>query len=357
MVNLKRCTACGAPNPVSGVRCYSCGSALPVVAAQPRPGSPGQLGRSLRQLWAARKWRILILGLGGYIALVLLLVFRAGSPSARPTADDSEAFVVVSGLAVLFCALIPFVALGYITGYISKSRGRPLAPWWIAGIVCFPIATAVALLLKDMTQRPCAFCADWMSINAVGCPHCGRSTALAPTVGAQNAPAFAVGKPPGVWSVIAAVLVGLSSLTAITYAIAFAAMVFPAFVRSQHETQQARAPTVQPAFEPPAAPQSPQREIQIVNHEFTFTESNSVWSRLSWKVTLRNTDPAHGVNATMRVQYLDAQRFELGGSWPSNVHLNPGEQRIFTDSDLVDADVAPRIETFVTHVTGPAWDW
>jgi len=61
MVNMNRCTACGAPNPASGLRCGGCGAVLPAI--------PSLFGRLVQQLASDRRVRSL-----AWIAMVVLFL-------------------------------------------------------------------------------------------------------------------------------------------------------------------------------------------------------------------------------------------------------------------------------------------
>ncbi len=99
--------------------------------------------------------------------------------------------------------------------------------------------------------------------------------------------------------------------------------------------------TVQPA--------QPQQSVVVVNASSKVTESNSVFWRYAWQLTLRNNErtPAR-VNAT--VKFLDKEGFVVESENAYGLTLGPLETKTFTGATLVNTGPART----VTRVTAEA---
>lgn len=83
-------------------------------------------------------------------------------------------------------------------------------------------------------------------------------------------------------------------------------------------------------------------KFQIVNVDSRVTESNDVWSKYAWQVTVKNlTDQQLRLDIT--VEFLDAQGFVVDDDSENNLALDPYEETTFRDYDLVTASVAGNI--------------
>jgi hypothetical protein len=83
-------------------------------------------------------------------------------------------------------------------------------------------------------------------------------------------------------------------------------------------------------------------KFQIVNVDSRVTESNDVWSKYAWQVTVKNlTDQQLRLDIT--VEFLDAQGFVVDDDSENNLALDPYEEATFRDYDLVTASVAGSI--------------
>jgi hypothetical protein len=92
---------------------------------------------------------------------------------------------------------------------------------------------------------------------------------------------------------------------------------------------------------PPRAPAGP--KFQIVNVDSRVTESNAVWSKYAWQVTVKNLtgDP---LLLTITVEFLDAQGFVVDDDTEYNLPLGPYEESTFRDYDLVTASIAGNVQ-------------
>ena len=105
----------------------------------------------------------------------------------------------------------------------------------------------------------------------------------------------------------------------------------------------ADAPTP-PAGKPAAgAPQANQKGLfEIVAIDSRITESNRVWSRFAWKLTIRNHDKvAHTFNAT--IEFQDSEGFVVDDDDEYGLTVPPGSEQVFTGFDLVSADVVGKV--------------
>src|SRR5260370_32681625 len=80
----------------------------------------------------------------------------------------------------------------------------------------------------------------------------------------------------------------------------------------------------------------------IVSVESRVTESNDVWWRDAWKLTLRNdADEPQLFEAT--IEFQDADGFIIDTSYARNLVVRPKEESVFTGFALIRTEVAPKV--------------
>lgn len=70
-------------------------------------------------------------------------------------------------MMVLFVALI----IAFIPAYIAKNKGRSFAPWYIFGLLLFPVAVITSLFVGD-ERRTCPYCKSKIDRQATICKYC-----------------------------------------------------------------------------------------------------------------------------------------------------------------------------------------
>lgn len=107
---------------------------------------------------------------------------------------------------------------------------------------------------------------------------------------------------------------------------------------------------------PGSRPASPtdSREFKIVDIDIKVTESNDVWWKFAWRLTLKNrTNHSILLNATIELQ--DAEGFIVDDDVAYGLHLGPYEEKTFTGYALVRAGVAPQVSRTVAKVSRRLW--
>lgn len=83
--------------------------------------------------------------------------------------------------------------------------------------------------------------------------------------------------------------------------------------------------------------------VEIVDITTRVTESNSVWSKYAWNLTLKNnTDREQSVTA--EIKWTDAEGFVVDTDTEYDLVIPANSEKTFNDYDLIDADVAGNVE-------------
>lgn len=90
-------------------------------------------------------------------------------------------------------------------------------------------------------------------------------------------------------------------------------------------------------------------KVEIVDISTRVTESNSVWSKYAWKLTLKNnTDREQSVTA--EIKWTDAEGFVVDTDTEYGLVIPANSEKTFNDFDLIDASVAGDIESVEAHI-------
>jgi len=82
--------------------------------------------------------------------------------------------------------------------------------------------------------------------------------------------------------------------------------------------------------------------VEIVDITTRVTESNAVWSKYAWNLTLKNnTDREQSVMA--EIKWTDAEGFVVDTDNEFELVVPANSEKTFNDYDLIDADVAGNI--------------
>lgn len=82
--------------------------------------------------------------------LAFVLVFAHLSGILEILWDPSTA----GGVGALFGLGALLFAVGFLPGAIARSKGRAFWPWWLYGVVLFPVALVHSLLLRPDRALP-----------------------------------------------------------------------------------------------------------------------------------------------------------------------------------------------------------
>lgn len=89
----------------------------------------------------------------------------------------------------------------------------------------------------------------------------------------------------------------------------------------------------------------PQRgRLRVVEASGRATERNDSWWRFGWVVTIANESQAPRT-FTLQVQFLDADGYVVDQDLARGLVVAGGERRTFRDSVLIDATVAPKVDS------------
>ena len=91
--------------------------------------------------------------------------------------------------------------------------------------------------------------------------------------------------------------------------------------------------------------------VEIVSIDTKVTESNNAWSKYAWKLTLKNPTEATG-SYVATIEFLDSDGFVVDDATVYDLIITPGEERVFTGYELVDASVAGNISSVGAKVRG-----
>ncbi len=100
-----------------------------------------------------------------------------------------------------------------------------------------------------------------------------------------------------------------------------------------------RVPTVEPRQAAPASAEV--NALDLVEIGAKPIESNNSWTKYSWRAVVRN-NLDRTITAKLVVSFQDAENYELDTS-DLRLSLNPGEERTFSGTELIDDQVAPRV--------------
>ena len=92
--------------------------------------------------------------------------------------------------------------------------------------------------------------------------------------------------------------------------------------------------------EPPA---STTPKVEILNIDAKITERNSVWSKFSWQLTVRNLTE-NSIRFRASIEFLDSDGFVVDDDSESQLVLDPYSEGTFRGYALVDADIAGNVE-------------
>lgn len=96
-----------------------------------------------------------------------------------------------------------------------------------------------------------------------------------------------------------------------------------------------------------SAPQ--QAAIEIVDISTRVTESNSVWWKYAWNLTLKNnTDRDRTVTA--EIKWVDADGFVVDDDTAYSLVVPANSEKTFNDYQLIDTSVAPDVEGIKAQV-------
>lgn len=85
------------------------------------------------------------------------------------------------------------------------------------------------------------------------------------------------------------------------------------------------------------------KPIKIVSADTKITEANSVWSKFSWILTLKNnTDKIKSVLAELK--WVDEKGFVIESHQEYNLIVPANSERTFNDFVLIDASVAGNVK-------------
>lgn len=95
---------------------------------------------------------------------------------------------------------------------------------------------------------------------------------------------------------------------------------------------------------------SSQSGFEIVDIDSKVTESNNVWWRFAWKLTLRNRSSATlVVDAT--IEFQDSDGFVIDEDREYSLVLSAGETKTFTGFDLINAETASKVSQLSVKVS------
>ncbi len=94
---------------------------------------------------------------------------------------------------------------------------------------------------------------------------------------------------------------------------------------------------------------SGQASVEILDISTRVTESNSVWSKYAWNLTLKNnTDREQSVTA--EIKWTDAEGYVVDTDTEYDLVVPANSEKTFNDFDLIDADVAGDIENIEAEI-------
>jgi hypothetical protein len=131
-------------------------------------------------------------------------------------------------------------------------------------------------------------------------------------------------------------------------------LAYPSSVLNQGSSAPAIAPAAPTTFEsirnlPSASYASPDGKI-TVKIEARVTESNSVFSRFSWKATASNAAD-RDATVQIRVEFQDADGFPVDDSSGDTIRVDAHGEQTATGYALIKADVASRVAKLAGKVT------
>ena len=92
-----------------------------------------------------------------------------------------------------------------------------------------------------------------------------------------------------------------------------------------------------------ASPEPKQSEIEITDLDAKVTETNQVWSKYSWKITVNNLGDT-GKTLDAKMEFLDADGFIIDDDTERNQYIPANSEKVITGYALIDADVAANVE-------------
>lgn len=89
--------------------------------------------------------------------------------------------------------------------------------------------------------------------------------------------------------------------------------------------------------------------IEIIDISTRVTESNSVWSRFAWNLTLKNnTDRTRAVSAV--IKWVDKDGFVVDSDRQYSLSVPANSEQTFNDYKLIDASVAADVDGIEVEV-------
>ncbi|MBW1612584.1 MAG: DUF2939 domain-containing protein [Deltaproteobacteria bacterium] len=82
--------------------------------------------------------------------------------------------------------------------------------------------------------------------------------------------------------------------------------------------------------------------IKIINIDTKVTETNNIWWRYAWRLTIRNSGSSP-VSLTATIEFQDKDGFIIDKYVEDDLYVHPGKVKTFTGFELIDAKVAKNV--------------
>lgn len=89
--------------------------------------------------------------------------------------------------------------------------------------------------------------------------------------------------------------------------------------------------------------------FEIISIDTRLVESNDTWSKIAWKLTIKNlTDKKVVFHA--RIEFLDKDGFLVDDTFESNLIISAQSEQSFTGTTLIDAPLIERVYSIQAKV-------
>lgn len=90
-------------------------------------------------------------------------------------------------------------------------------------------------------------------------------------------------------------------------------------------------------------------DIKIHSVDGKVVEANDVWWKMAWVLEIENIGTST-INLTAKIEFLDAEGFVLDDDYDYGIRVKPGETVTANGYALVDASVAPNVDSISAEV-------
>ena len=126
-------------------------------------------------------------------------------------------------------------------------------------------------------------------------------------------------------------------------------LLFSAFASAISDMDKVEKSSLTESSDTPNNSQEESQPIEIVNVETKVTESNTVWSKFAWNLTLKN-NTNKDKNVFAELKWVDDSGFVVDSHQEYSLGVPANSEQTFNDFALIDASVAGNVEGIKAEV-------